>query len=92
MNEILAVAQSPEHDDALVAELARRSPDRVTVLLTDRRLEADSASEHRLAELIVRAERATGAVVVGVAAPDGALEARHAAVVQGSGEVVLSPA
>jgi hypothetical protein len=92
MNEILAVAQSPEHDDALVAQLAGRSPDRVTVLLADRRLESDPASERRLAELIVRAERATGAVVVGVAAPDGTLEARHASVVQGSGEVVLSPA
>ena len=75
MNEILAVA-TPEHDEALVAELARRSPDRVTVLLADRRLEDDPACEPRLAELITRAERATGAVVVGVAAPDGALEAR----------------
>jgi hypothetical protein len=92
MNEILAVAQSPEHDDALVAELARRLPARVTVLLADRRLEGDPAAEQRLAELVVRAERATGAVVVGVAAPDGALEARHASVVQGAGAVVLSPA
>jgi hypothetical protein len=92
MNEILAVAQSPEHDDALVAQLADRSPDRVTVLLADRRLEADPAAEERLASLIVRAERATGAIVVGVAAPDGALDAQHASVVQGAGEVMLSPA
>ena len=91
MNEILAVAQSPEHDDALVAELAGRTPDRVTVLLADRRLD-DPATEARLAELIARAERATGAVVVGVAAPDGTVQARHASVVQGAGEVVLSPA
>lgn len=91
MNEILAVAQSPEHDDALVAELAGRTPDHVTVLLADRRLD-DPATEARLAELIARAERATGAVVVGVAAPDGTVQARHASVVQGAGEVVLSPA
>jgi hypothetical protein len=91
MNDILAVAQSPEHDDDLVAELAERAPDRVTILLADRRLD-DPASEARLAELIARAERATGAVVVGVAAPDGAIEAGHATVVQGAREVVLSPA
>jgi hypothetical protein len=73
MNEILAVAQAPEHDDALIAQLSRRDADRVTVLVSQEVAEGPEG-EQRLAELVSRAEWVTGGVAVGLAAPAEALD------------------
>ena len=92
MTEILAIAQAPEHDDALIAELSARRADRVTVLLADRRVEADPVADQRLAELVSRAEWVTGSVAVGVAAPDGALDEQPFASVLRAGRLAGEPA
>lgn len=76
MNEILAIADDPAHDDALLAKLSRREADRVTMLIADPAAAERPEGAQRMAELLSRAEWVTGAVVVGVAAPADALDSR----------------
>jgi hypothetical protein len=61
MSDLLAIATDFEDDDSLTDEIARRHPDRVTVLLEGRE------PDDHLALLIAKIERRTGAVVVGLA-------------------------
>jgi hypothetical protein len=74
MSDLLAIVDQTNTDDALVDEIVRRHPDRVTVLLEDG--EADWGSDDsqrgkalrdRLAALLASIEQRTGAVVVGLA-------------------------
>jgi hypothetical protein len=74
MTDILAIVGAQDTDEQLLAEIARRHPDRVTVLVEDRdaNLELDdsgsgSALRDRLAVLLRAIEQRTGAVVVGLA-------------------------
>ena len=73
MSDLLAIFGSPETDEQLLAEIARRRPDRVTVLVEDRyaNLALDSgpgsALRDRLNALLRAIEQRTGAVVVGLA-------------------------
>jgi hypothetical protein len=72
MSDLLAVITSGEdHDAELLAELERRHPDRVTVLLEGGNLEDESetgrALRDRLAALLQAIEHRTGAIVVGLA-------------------------
>ena len=75
MSDLLAIIDSASSDDVLVEEIARRHPDRVTVLLAEDG-EADWASDDspggsairdRLAALMAAIEQQTGAAVVGLA-------------------------
>jgi hypothetical protein len=74
MSDLLAIVGPPEMDDQLLRELARRHPDRVTVLMDEAqagRRDPDGApaapTRDRLARLLHAIERRTGAVVVGLA-------------------------
>jgi hypothetical protein len=71
MSDLLAVIGAEESDTELLAELERRHPDRVTVLLEGGNLEDESdagrARRDRLARLLHAIEQRTGAVVVGMA-------------------------
>lgn len=74
MSDILAIVDQTNTDDQLLAEIARRHPDRVTVLLEDGELDWGSddsargrALRDRLARLLSAIEQTTGAVVVGLA-------------------------
>ena len=74
MSDILAIVDQTGSDEALLDEIARRHPDRVTVLLEDERLDwgsdesaRGSALRDRLAALLAAIEQRTGAVVVGLA-------------------------
>jgi hypothetical protein len=74
MSDILAIVDRDNTDEQLVEEIARRHPDRVTVLLEDGAIDSrldDSprgrARRDRLARLLAAIEQSTGAVVVGLA-------------------------
>ena len=74
MSDLLAIVDGIGSDDDLVDEIARRHPDRVTVLIEDGSPEwgedetpAGQAMRDRLAILLAAIERRTGAVVVGLA-------------------------
>jgi hypothetical protein len=74
MTDLLAIVGEHDTDEQLLAEITRRRPDRVTVLVEDRgaNLELDdprsgSALRDRLAVLLRAIEQRTGAVVVGLA-------------------------
>lgn len=74
MSDILAIVDRTNADDMLVEEIARRHPDKVTVLVQGENAdwaEDDSASgravRDRLARLLAAIEQRTGAVVVGLA-------------------------
>jgi len=74
MSDLLAVITSEELDAELLAELERRHPDRVTVLLENGTGDwaADETDEgqalrDRLATLLHSIEERTGAAVVGLA-------------------------
>ena len=71
MSDLLAVITSEDHDSELLAELERRHPDRVTVLVEGGNLDDESdsgrASRDRLAALLHAIEERTGAIVVGLA-------------------------
>ncbi len=74
MSDFLAVLGARDDEDAVLDELARRHPDRVTVLLEEEapNWAADEsgpavARRDRLAALLAAIERRTGAVVVGLA-------------------------
>ncbi len=75
MSDLLAIVDRTSTTEALVDEIARRHPDRVTILLEEMN-EADWASDEtqrgsavrdRLAALLTAIEQRTGAVVVGLA-------------------------
>jgi hypothetical protein len=73
MSDLLAIIGNPEADDALLDEIARRHPDRVTVLLEDGEPDwgcdespRGSALRDRLASLLAAIEQRTGAIVVGL--------------------------
>lgn len=72
MSDILAIFDDSDSDEQLVAEIALRHPDRVTVLLEDGDPQLDEsprgrALSDRLAKLLAAIEQRTGAVVVGLA-------------------------
>lgn len=74
MSDLLAIVDGTGSDDDLVDEIARRHPDRVTVLLQDANPDWGEdetpdgvAVRNRLAILIAAIERRTGAVVIGLA-------------------------
>jgi hypothetical protein len=74
MSDLLAIVGPAQSDDALLDEIARRHPDRVTVLVesADGDWGADESSRgiavrDRIANLLAAIERRTGAVVVGLA-------------------------
>jgi hypothetical protein len=61
MSDLLAVVGTVATDEQLLAEIARRRPDRVIVLAEDR------GDDSRVALLVGAIERRTGADVVGLA-------------------------
>jgi hypothetical protein len=71
MSDLLAVFGPAESDDELLDGIAAYHPDRVTVLVSD--AGADLAGDEsgptrdRVAELLAKIERRTGATVVGLA-------------------------
>lgn len=74
MSDILAIVDPSQTDDQIVEEIARRHPDKVTVLVADGGsdwAQDDSprgrALRDRLARLLSAIEQRTGAVVVGLA-------------------------
>src|SRR5258708_35442653 len=74
MSDLLAIIGMPDADDALLDEIARRHPARVTVLLEDGEPDWGSdessrgrALRDRLAALLAAIEQRTGAVVLGLA-------------------------
>ena len=74
MSDLLAIVGSEQADDELLDEIARRRPDRVTVLLEDGQPDWGSdesgparALRDRLAGLLHAIEQRTGAAVVGLA-------------------------
>lgn len=74
MSDILAIVGPYDTDEELVEQIARRHPNRVTVLVedaeTDLGLDETSAAgaiRDRLAALLRMIEMSTGAVVVGLA-------------------------
>jgi hypothetical protein len=75
MTDLLAIIGSADSDEDLLDEIARRRPDRVTVLLEQGQTEnwaSDSsgrgrALRDRLARLLGAIEQRTGAAVVGLA-------------------------
>lgn len=66
MNTTLAVHHTSDPDDAFALDLTPYSTDLVTVLLVPDTMTDTDELEDRLAGLIARAERATGAIAVGV--------------------------
>jgi len=67
VSDILAIVGSGGDDEQLVEELARRRPDRVTVLVEDVEARDARPLRDRLAALGRAIEQRTGAVVVGLA-------------------------
>jgi hypothetical protein len=59
MSDLLAIIGTAESDEELVDEIARRRPDRVTLLAPE--------PSDRMARLRARIEQRTGAIVVGIA-------------------------
>ncbi len=74
MSDLLAIVGTADVDDELLAEIERRRPDRVTVLVEQDQSDwavdessAGNALRNRLAVLLHAIEQRTGAVVVGLA-------------------------
>src|SRR3954470_19514954 len=84
MTRVLAIASDPALDPALIDEVRRGHPDRVTVLLLASGFAADrwawgdgpreEALRDRLALLLAQVEASTGATVVGVIGDLAAVE------------------
>jgi hypothetical protein len=64
MSDLLAVVGSADADEELVEEIARRRPDRVTVLVEDD--DRPAAPRGQIAALIRAIEESSGAAVVGL--------------------------
>jgi hypothetical protein len=98
MTDVLAVIRDQDDAGELLDELARRRPERVTVLLeTDApgwgsdESEAGVARRDKLAGLLHAIEDRTGAVVVGLAGDSGQLRGwRFDRVVRSSGDAALA--
>ena len=80
MTDLLAIVGVGDDDEELLDEIARRRPDRVTVLVEDGDRDwafddsgAGRAMRDRLASLLHLIERRTGAAVVGLAGDRGQL-------------------
>lgn len=72
MSDILAIVDQSDGDEELIEEIARRHPDKVTVLVQAEAdsgdsdsLERDHLRGDRLRRLCSRIEQRTGAVIVG---------------------------
>jgi hypothetical protein len=63
MTDVLAIVGAADSDEELVEEIARRRPDRVTLLLEDQ-----TPRSTRIARLLRAIEERTGAIVVGMVA------------------------
>ena len=95
MSDLLAIVGDEESDEQLLAEITRRHPDRVTVLVEDGDADlgldgstAGGALRDRLATLLRAIEQRTGAVVVGLAGSRSQLRGwRFDRVVGGCGPV-----
>ena len=98
MSDLLAIVDQAGGDEALLDEIARRHPDRVTVLLEGGRPDWGSdesgpsrALRDRLAALLAAIEQRTGAVVVGLAGSRDQLRGwRFDRVVGGRGAVAAA--
>jgi hypothetical protein len=84
MTDLLAIFGPTDADSALLTEIERMRPDRVTVLLEGadeewalREGPAAAALRDRLAALLALIERRTGATVVGLAGTREQLAGRH---------------
>jgi len=69
MSDLLAIVEDTPGDEALIEEIVRRRPRRVTVLVEDRTTDEDD-----LAHLIHEVESRSGAVVVGLVGDADQLE------------------
>lgn len=71
MSDVLAIFGAVESDEEVLGEIAAYHPDRVTVLVSeegaDIASEKSAATRDRIAELMAKIERQTGATVVGLA-------------------------
>jgi hypothetical protein len=100
MSDLLAIVGQGQSDDELLDEIARRHPQRVTVLVEDEDGDwgADESSRaaalrDRIANLLAAIERRTGAVVVGLAGSREQLRGwRFDRIVGGPVRVVGGPA
>jgi hypothetical protein len=100
MSDLLAIVGPSQSDDELLDEIARRHPDRVTVLVEDG--DSDWAADEsnrgialrdRIANLLAAIERRTGAIVVGMAGSREQLRGwRFDRIVGGPIRVVSGPA
>jgi hypothetical protein len=97
MSDILAIVDQTNTDQQLVDEIARRHPDRVTVLVEDEQADWGSddsprsrALRDRIAQLLAAIEQRTGAVVVGLAGSRDQLRGwRFDRIVGGHGPVTV---
>jgi hypothetical protein len=93
MSDLLAIVGGQGDDEQLLAEIARRRPDRVTVLVEDGDADlglegsaSGGAVRDRLALLLRAIEQRTGAVVVGLAGSRSQLRGWRFDLVVGGGE------
>jgi hypothetical protein len=98
MSDILAIVDQTKTDEQLVEEIARRHPDRVTVLVEDGRCDLGSdesangrALRDRLAALLASIEQRTGAAVVGLAGSRDQLRGWRFDRIVGGRDPVLAP-
>jgi hypothetical protein len=93
MSDLLAIVGGHAGDEQLLTEIARRRPDRVTVLVEDGDADlgldgsaSGGALRDRLALLLRAIEQRTGAVVVGLAGSRSQLRGWRFDLVVGGGE------
>ncbi len=98
MSDILAIVDQTKTDEQLVDEIARRHPDRVTVLVEDGQSDLGNddsvhgrALRDRLAALLALIEQRTGAVVVGLAGSRDQLRGWRFDRIVGGRDPVLAP-
>lgn len=98
MSDILAIVDQSNTDAELIEEIARRHPDRVTVLVEDGQCDLGSddsargrALRDRLAALLASIEQRTGAVVVGLAGSRDQLRGWRFDRIVGGRDPVLAP-
>jgi hypothetical protein len=97
MSDLLAIVDKTNTDEELVNEIARRHPDRVTVLVENDQFDWGSddsvrgrALRDRIAQLLAAIEARTGAAVVGLAGSRDQLSGwRFDRVVDGHGPVAV---
>jgi len=97
MSDLLAIVDKTNTDEDLVDEIARRHPDRVTVLVENEQSDWGSddsprglALRDRIAQLLAAIELQTGAAVVGLAGSRDQLRGwRFDRIVDGHGPVAV---